>query len=243
MSRTALFNERSESNSYLRRVYAWLATGVAVCALSAWASLSTGTPVDVMLDGRPVNVPPIVAVLVEHPVFGSLIFIGLVLFATLFRKAEASIAATVYLFATAFTGVFIGPAIFIAQMAAHEGRTLSGHPLRDALILTAAGFGGITTYVFVTKKDFSPWNGIFMTGLWVLIAASILGLFLQSTALDLAISSVAVLLFSGFIAIDTSMVMQKSNGDDAIGDALNLFLDVLNLFINLLRILASTKSD
>ena len=52
-----------------------------------------------------------------------------------------------------------------------------------------------------------------------------------------------ILLFCGFIVYDTQKVLQKSNGEDAIGDALNLFLDVFNIFIRLLNITSSTRSS
>ena len=80
-------------------------------------------------------------------------------------------------------------------------------------------------------------------GLWVVIGAMVLGFFFHSAALQLAIASVGVLLFCGYILFDTSRMLRgRRLGSDAVGAALGLFLDVVNLFLFLLRILSSRRS-
>jgi len=135
--------------------------------------------------------------------------------------------------------LFIGPSLFIAQLKATSGNTLSSNPVRDAGVLTIVSFIGLTIYAARSKRDFSTWGAALNTGLWVLIGAMILNIFVGSSVVGLAISSVAVLVFAGYIIYDTHSILRMSRGDDALGDALNLFLDVLNLFLHLLRILSS----
>jgi modulator of FtsH protease len=66
-------------------------------------------------------------------------------------------------------------------------------------------------------------------------------MFLHSSALSLAVASVSVLLFSGYILYDTSRILRAGEEDDAVGAALRLFLDVVNLFLALLRILSASR--
>ena len=78
-------------------------------------------------------------------------------------------------------------------------------------------------------------------GLWVVLGAILLSIFVHSAALSLAIASVGVLLFSGYILYDTSRLLREPC-TDAVSAALRLFLDVVNLFVFLLRILSSSRS-
>jgi FtsH-binding integral membrane protein len=240
MARSATYFEASDKLTHVRKVYAWLLAGVALTCVGATATLNLGTPIETTFNKHTVTVPPVVAIVVKHPILASFLFLGLALASGVARRTK-SFQISFYVFFTAFTGVFIGPSIFVAQLAAAEGNTISGHPLRDALVLTGMTFGGLTGYVFLSKKDFSAWGSFLMTGLWVVIGAMFLSLFFGSTAFSLAISSVAVLLFAGFMVFDTWKVLNASDYDDAIGDAMNLFLDLLNFFVNLLRILGAAK--
>lgn len=240
MSRSATYFEASDKLSHVRKVYAWLLAGVGLTCVSATAALNMGTPIETTFNKHVATVPPLVAIVCEHPMLAGFLFLGLALASGIARKTK-QFQIAFYAFFTAFSGVFIGPSIYVAQLAAAEGNTISGHPLRDALILTGLTFGSLTGYVFASKKDFSAWGSFLMTGLWVVIGAMFLSLFFGSTAFSLAISSVAVLLFAGFMVFDTWKVLNASDYDDPISDAMNLYLDLLNFFVNLLRILGASK--
>jgi len=113
-------------------------------------------------------------------------------------------------------------------------------PVRDAFLLTGVAFVGLTGYVMVSRRDFSFLGAALNIGLWVLLGAMLLGFFVHSAAFGLAIASVGVLLFAGYILFDTWQIL-NSREDDAVGAALRLFLDVVNLFLMLVRILASSR--
>jgi FtsH-binding integral membrane protein len=69
----------------------------------------------------------------------------------------------------------------------------------------------------------------------------ILGLFLHSAVLQLAIASAGVVLFCGYILFDTSRLLQADDETDPVGAALRLFLDIMNLFLFMLQILSSRR--
>src|SRR5882762_1413071 len=73
--------------------------------------------------------------------------------------------------------------------------------------------------------------------------ASLLAIFVGGSAFSLAIASVGILLFGGFILYDTSRMLRDPTNRDAVGAAIGLYLNFLNLFIFLLRILSSSRRD
>jgi len=231
---------RTNETVYLRKVYAWLTVGLMLTSGAAWYSL-TGFGERLLVQGdKQAMVPNLVADMEAHPFMAIGMFFALGLGAMIFSRTKGLNAVLFFSF-SAFSGAFIGPSLFIAQLSASHGHTLSPNPILHAGVLTVSAFVGLTTYVLTTRKDFSAWGGFLMSGLFVLIAAGILGLFVQAEVFHLAVASAGVFIFLGYILYDTSKILLKSDYSDPIGDALNLYLDVLNLFLNLLRIFASSK--
>jgi FtsH-binding integral membrane protein len=98
-----------------------------------------------------------------------------------------------------------------------------------------------TTFEIISSKNFSYLGGALSMGLFVVIGASLLNLFVGSSVVSLAISSVAVLLFGAFVLYDTSRLLH-SDEEDAVGGAIQLYLNFLNIFLALLRILSSRRN-
>jgi len=139
----------------------------------------------------------------------------------------------------AFTGVMgasLGPLISYYL-------SLPGGPsiVMQALGGTALIFFSLSTYALTTRKDFSFMGGFLMTGLIVVIVASLANLFFQIPAASLAISAAVVLIMSGLILFDTSRII---NGGETnyIRATVSLYLNVYNLFIALLRLLSATRN-
>jgi modulator of FtsH protease len=132
---------------------------------------------------------------------------------------------------TTLTGVIISPAIaFYTQM--------NPASVWQAGLMTVGIFGGLTAYVFVSKKDFSFMRGMVVTGLIVVFSAAVLNLFIVgSSAFAFAISCAALLLFSGFVLYDTSNIIRRYPVNEYVAGALDLYLDAFNIFLALLRIL------
>jgi modulator of FtsH protease len=225
---------RAAALPYLRRVYSLFAGGVGLAIAGALVALYAG--------GSAEEVPPLVAWGMEHWVLAMIVYFGAFLAASFLRRKPG--INVVALFAYTFvTGVFLAPALFVAQYMASRGATLDASPVRDAFLLSGAAFGGLTAYTLVTRRNFSFLGAALNVGIWVILGASLLGIFLHSQVWNLAIASVGVLLFAGYILFDTSRLLRDENEDDAVGAALRLFLDVVNLFMFILRILSSSRDE
>ncbi len=226
---------------FVRRVYALLTVGILFAAFGGMVALYAGAPVALASSSGTVLVPPVVAFELEHGIVMLLVFVGAFAAAN-FTRARPGLNVVALLGFTFVTGLFLAPSIFIAQLSASAGQTLDPSPVRDAFLLSAITFGGLTGYCFVTKRDFSFMGAALSTGLWVVIGASLLAMLFHSSALSLAVASVSVLLFAGYILFDTSRIL-RAGGGDAVGAALSLFLDVINLFLALLRILSAQRRN
>lgn len=134
--------------------------------------------------------------------------------------------------------------MFTGVMGASLGNMLNHYltmPNGPALIMQALGttaiiFFALSAYVLTTRKDFSFMGGFLMAGMIAIIVAIIANIFLQIPLFQLVISSVVVLIMSGFILFDTSRII---NGGETnyIRATVSLYLNIFNIFINLLTIL------
>jgi FtsH-binding integral membrane protein len=120
----------------------------------------------------------------------------------------------------------------------------TGGSIAQTFFATAAAFASLSLWGYTTKKDLSGFGTFLIMGLFGLIIAMLINLFMQSSALDLAISAIGVLIFAGLTAYDTQKIKSMYfavQGTDFIGKsvvmgALTLYLDFINLFLFLLRL-------
>src|SRR5919206_1589628 len=174
--------------------------------------------------------PAVMMTIVAHPWLTFFVLIGGVMGAQAVRLVPGVNLLALFAFTT-LTGVVISPAIAIYTR-------LNPASILQAGLLTVGIFGGLTAYVFVSKKDFSFMRGMVTTGLIVVILAGTLNLFIVgSSALAFAISCAALLLFSGFVLYDTSNIIRRYPTNEYVAGALALYLDAFNIFLALLRIL------
>ena len=108
----------------------------------------------------------------------------------------------------------------------------------QALILTAAVFISLTTYVLVTKKDFSFIGGGLFAGLMILIVWGLMNSFFDfGLGGRMVFSLFGALIFVGYILYDTSLLVHHFGPDDYVIAAVTLYLDIINLFLYLLELL------
>ena len=120
----------------------------------------------------------------------------------------------------------------------------TGESVFRVFIYTAAGFGGLSLVGYTTKKDLGPIGAFCIMGLFGLIVAMIVNIFVASSAMAWIISVIGVLVFAGLTAWDTQQIKENYHAGDgeavmtkkAIMGALRLYLDFLNMFMFLLHI-------
>lgn len=150
---------------------------------------------------------------------------------------NSALGVALLLALTGLMGVLLGP---ILQMAMHLKNG-------SQLVTLAAGGTGVIFMALAgiattTKKDFSFMGNFLMVGLILLIVASLANLIFHIPALSLAMSGVAVLLFSGFILYDVSRIVNGGETNYVMA-TLNIYLDIYNLFVNLLKILMALMGE
>ena len=229
---------------YLRKVYSLLLASVVIAGLAGLAAVTLG-PTEYLRTsgGHRVAVPGLVALLLSSPIamYGAF---GLLFVGTLMASAVSKVRGLnlVALFGvSALMGVEAAPMVFVAQYQAGLGRTLSAAPVSGAFLMTAAVFAGATSYVFITRKDFSYLTATLSMGFWVVMAGCVVGIFISSEVFTLALASVGALVAAGFLLVQTSRIFRGSRMDDAVGDCLALLVQLRNLFVFLLRIMMSSR--
>lgn len=121
--------------------------------------------------------------------------------------------------------------------------------ITQTFFVTAASFGALSLYGYTTRRDLTGMGSFLIMGVFGLIIAMLVNLFLQSSALGFAISALGVLIFSGLTAYDTQKIKEMYfDGDDvlvagrkAIMGALTLYLDFVNLFSFLLNFMGDRE--
>jgi FtsH-binding integral membrane protein len=125
----------------------------------------------------------------------------------------------------------------------------TGQSIVTTFFVSSATFLGMALYGYTTKRDLTGWGSFLFMGLIGLIIASIVNLFVTSTALQFAISAIGVLIFTGLTAYDTQKIKEmyyagddaETGGKKAIMGALSLYLDFINLFLYLLRFIGDRR--
>jgi FtsH-binding integral membrane protein len=226
--------------AYMLRVYNYMAAGVALTGVVAWFTYSAavvtnsaGQVTGLTAFGQAIFGGPITIVLF----LGTL---GIVFFLS-FRIShlQASTALMLFMAYAALLGLMLS-SVFLAYTGASITRTF---------FISAASFGALSLYGYTTQRDLSPVGSFLVMGLFGLILAMIVNIFLKSTGLDFAISAIGVLIFAGLTAWDTQRIKEMySSYDDgtvagrkAVMGALTLYLDFINLFLFLLRFMGDRR--
>ena len=122
--------------------------------------------------------------------------------------------------------------------------------IAKVFFVTAAMFGGMSLYGYTTKKNLAGLGSFLIMGVWGLLVALVVNIFLRSSGLDFLISIGGVLIFTGLTAYDTQIAKAAYSEADglemtkkkSIISALNLYLDFINIFIYMLRFLGNSRN-
>ncbi|MBN9242639.1 MAG: Bax inhibitor-1/YccA family protein [Mesorhizobium sp.] len=121
--------------------------------------------------------------------------------------------------------------------------------ISQTFFATAAAFGALSLYGYTTKRDLTAMGSFLIMGVFGLVIAMLINIFLQSSALAFAVSAIGVLIFAGLTAYDTQKIKEMYfEGDDqlvagrkSIMGALTLYLDFINLFMFLLQFMGDRR--
>ena len=206
-------------NALIRQVYAWMGGGLAITAFMALVTLSSPVILSAITGNR--------------LVFYALLFGELALVFTLSGAIDRMNAATATLLFIAYSAL---NGITLSVVALVYTRT----SIASTFVITAGMFGAMSIYGYITKRDLTAWGSFLFMGLIGVVIASIVNIFVGSSAVSWIISGIGVIVFTGLTAYDTwkikEMAAQGVEGrKPAILGALTLYLDFINLFLMLLR--------
>jgi FtsH-binding integral membrane protein len=216
--------------AHMNKVYGLMSVGMLLTAGVAW-SVGTSPAMVAAIFGTPLKWLVMFAPLVMVFAFGALINRLSVAAAQLFFYVYAAVMGLSLSF------------IFAAYTQTSIAQTF---------LVTSIAFAGLSLYGYTTKRDLSGMGTFLMMGLIGLIVASIVNIFLASSALAFAISVIGVLIFAGLTAYDTQSIKNEyiehaQHGDadwlgkSAIMGALRLYMDFINMFMFLLQFLGNRE--
>ncbi|KAH7081152.1 inhibitor of apoptosis-promoting Bax1-domain-containing protein [Paraphoma chrysanthemicola] len=114
----------------------------------------------------------------------------------------------------------------------------------EAAIITLGIFVALTLFACQSKYDFTSWMPYLFGGLWVVILFGLMSMFFPyNSKVELGYGVVCALIFSGYILVDTQLIMRHYHVEEEIAAAISLYLDVINLFLAILRILNSQNNN
>ena len=218
-------------NTFIRSVYNWMAVGLALTGFVAYYVASSEAMIRLIFGNRMVFFGLIIAEL------------GLVFtISSRVQKMQASTATALFLLYAALTGATIS-SIFLVYTRSSISSTF---------FTCAATFTACSAYGWITRRDLTSLGGFLFMGLIGIVVASLVNLFVQSSAMGMIVSYIGVLVFVGLTAYDTQRIkhMALTQPDDigagvvrkgAILGALTLYLDFINLFLMLLHIFGSAR--
>ena len=225
---------------YMLRVYNYMASGLALTGITAWVTAQMS--VVFAADGAIVGLTGFGAALFNSPLRWVVMLapLGFVFYLSArIHKLSLGGAQTAFWLFAGVMGLSLA-SIFL---------TFTGESITRVFFIASGVFGSMSLYGYTTKKDLSGWGSFLYMGLIGIIIASIVNIFVGSTAMQFAISVIGVLVFTGLTAYDTQAIKEMyAQGDDnatggkkALLGALRLYLDFINLFIMLLQLFGQRR--
>ena len=227
--------------SYMLGVYNYMTIGLGLTGLVAYGAFKLGTfeTVGAKLGltpfGQAIYVSPLRWLIVLSPLA------VVMFFSARLNAMSAASARNTFLVFAALIGLSMS-ALFVRYTGASVGRVF---------FETAAAFGALSLVGYTTKRDLSAMGSFLIMGVWGLIIAGVVNIFLQSTGMQWALSILCIGIFAGLTAYDTQSIKENYYAGDSyetgqkksIHGALNLYLDFVNIFQAMLSIFGSGRND
>ena len=231
--------------SYMLSVYNYMSLGLAItgfAAIGAFMLSVTTDPASAVATARGMQLTQIGYLLFASPLKWVVMLapLGMVFFlsARLHKMSTTSGQIAFYAFA-GLMGLSLS-SIFLVYTGASIARVF---------FITAAAFGALSLYGYTTKKNLSGMGSFLVMGLFGLVIASLVNIFLASSMLQFVVSVVGMLVFAGLTAYDTQRIKEAyyegadsdSMGRTAIMGALSLYLNFINMFTMLLSLFGNRE--
>lgn len=223
--------------AYMLKIYNYMAGGLALTGIIALFSAQSEAVLSAMYmieNGAITGMKPLAWIVMFAPL-ALVMFLSFGLRSMSLFAAQASYWGYAALMGLSLSTIFL---------------TFTGESIARVFFITAATFGGMSLYGYTTKRDLTGLGSFLMMGLWGLIIASLVNLFLKSTGLQFAVSVIGVLVFVGLTAFDTQKLKSlyyqlegegEWTGKIVIMGALTLYLDFINLFLQLLHLFGDRR--
>ena len=221
--------------AYMIRVYNLMGLGLLITGLAAWGAFQMAVTGDGQLTafGQLIYTSAFRWVVILAPL-AAVFFLS-------FRIQSMSVAAaqTTFWVYAGLVGLSLST-IFLVY---------TGTSITQTFFATAAAFGALSLYGYTTRRDLTAMGSFLIMGVFGLIIAMVVNIFLQSSAMAFAISAIGVMVFAGLSAYDTQKIKEMYyEGDDdavagrkAIMGALSLYLDFINLFVFMLQFMGDRR--
>jgi uncharacterized protein len=222
------------------RVYNYMAGGVALTGLVAWFTYQASVVTNA--SGAIVQLTPFGQALFGSPLMWLLVLapLGLVFFMSFrINHMQASTAKLLFFVYAGLLGISLATIFMVYTQAS----------ITRVFFISAAAFGALSLYGYTTQRSLDAMGSFLIMGLFGLIIASLVNIFLKSSGLDWALSVIGVLIFAGLTAWDTQKIKEMYDVQDdgtvagrkAIMGALSLYLDFINMFMMLLRLFGDRR--
>ncbi|MBQ7193016.1 MAG: Bax inhibitor-1/YccA family protein [Synergistaceae bacterium] len=218
-------------NTLFRKVYQYMAVGLILTSLTAWLTASNPSMTRIFLGSA---VPLIIVAVAE---------IGLVIYlSAAISRLSASTALMLFCVYSVLNGITCSSVLLV----------YTNDSVYSAFLSTAGMFGVMSLYGLYTKRDLTGLGSFLRMGLFGLIIAMVINIFVGSTMAETVISVMGIIIFMGLTAYDTAKIKELAegagmSGDEAVGKiavigALALYLDFINLFLYLIRLFGKRRN-
>ena len=226
--------------AYMIRIYNYMAAGVALTGVVSYLTFNAAAVTNAA--GQITGLTPFGQAIFGGPLMIVLFLgtLGMVFFLSFrINKLQVGTALTLFMVYAGLLGLMLS-SVFM---------TYTGASITRTFFISAASFGALSLYGYTTQRDLSPIGSFLVMGLFGLILAMVVNIFLKSTGLDFAISAIGVLIFAGLTAWDTQKIKEMYSVNDdgtvagrkAVMGALTLYLDFINLFLFMLRFMGDRR--
>ncbi len=225
---------------HMLRVYNYMTSGLVVTGLVAWAMYSLSFVTE---GGSVVGVTALGAAVYGSPLKWLVMLAPLGFVMALSFGINRMSFGTLQILFWAFAAVM---GISLATIFA----TFTGSSIARVFFITAGTFAGMSLWGYTTKRDLTGMGNFLIMGLIGIIIASVVNIFVGSSAIQFAVSVLGVLIFTGLTAYDTQRIkndyLEMRNHGEAVGKmaimgAVSLYLDFINLFMMLLSLFGNRQ--